>query len=273
VTDRHSHDERDIFDQGLAADVATLLNRRRALLLFGAAGAATVAGGAIASASDRTPAGNAVAACVPDIPQETAGPFPADGSNGPDVLTESGIVRRDVRPSFGGMTGLATGEPLLLNLTIEHGATCRPFAGAAVYMWQCDKDGKYTMYSIPNGDGLPDQNYLRGVQVADARGRLTFLTVFPGCYPGRWPHIHLELYPSVTAATTGGKPQTTSQLAMPPDECDKVYKTTPYAASAKVYPSVSLATDMVFADGYALQMPKFTGNPRAGYHAAITISI
>ena len=30
------------------------------------------------------------------IPEETGGPFPGDGSNGPDVLTENGVVRKDI---------------------------------------------------------------------------------------------------------------------------------------------------------------------------------
>lgn len=36
-----------------------------------------------------------------EVPDETAGPYPGDGSNGPNVLTESGIVRSDIRPGFG----------------------------------------------------------------------------------------------------------------------------------------------------------------------------
>ena len=31
-----------------------------------------------------------------EIPEETSGPYPGDGSNGANVLTESGIVRRDI---------------------------------------------------------------------------------------------------------------------------------------------------------------------------------
>ena len=31
-----------------------------------------------------------------EIPEETAGPYPGDGSNGVNVLTETGIVRSDI---------------------------------------------------------------------------------------------------------------------------------------------------------------------------------
>jgi protocatechuate 3,4-dioxygenase beta subunit len=61
-----------------------------------------------------------------------------------------------------------------------------PFAGVAVYVWQCDREGRYSMYS----EGAQDQNYLRGVQIADAEGRVRFTSIFPACYSGRWPHIH-----------------------------------------------------------------------------------
>ena len=37
-----------------------------------------------------------------EIPQETEGPYPADGSNGPTVLTSTGVVRSDIRSSFAG---------------------------------------------------------------------------------------------------------------------------------------------------------------------------
>ncbi len=47
------------------------------------------------------------------IPQETAGPFPGDGSNSAaNVLNQSAAVRNDIRSSFGGLTGTADGVPL-----------------------------------------------------------------------------------------------------------------------------------------------------------------
>ena len=53
------------------------------------------------------------------------------------------------------------------------------------------------MYS----QGVEDQNYLRGVQVADADGVVTFTSIFPACYAGRWPHIHFEVYPDQAGIT------------------------------------------------------------------------
>ena len=61
----------------------------------------------------------------------------------------------------------------------------------AVYLWSCTPEGRYSLYS----KGVTDQNYLRGVQAADADGWVTFTTIFPACYDGRWPHLHFEVYP------------------------------------------------------------------------------
>src|SRR4029453_3683681 len=52
------------------------------------------------------------------IPEETAGPYPGDGSNGVNVLTESGIVRSDITRSFGSASGVATGVPLTIRLKV-----------------------------------------------------------------------------------------------------------------------------------------------------------
>ena len=93
--------------------------------------------------------------------------------------------------------------PLTVNLQILDNANgCTPLAGAAVYMWHCDIDGRYSLYS----QAATDENYLRGVQEADSDGRVTFTSIFPAAYSGRWPHIHFEVYPSLTEATSAGTP-------------------------------------------------------------------
>src|SRR6186713_2316224 len=75
------------------------------------------------------------------IPNETAGPFPGDGSNGPSVLNQSGVVRSDIRSSFAGFSGVADGVPLVIQLTIVSASSCAVLAGRAVYMWHCDRPG------------------------------------------------------------------------------------------------------------------------------------
>src|SRR5262249_35439127 len=143
------------------------------------------------------------AATVPNgncnkVPEETAGPYPGDSSSGPNVLNQTGVVRSDIRSSFAGLSGTAAGVPLDIALTIVPASTCAPLGNAAVYLWHCDRAGLYSLYSA----GATNQNYLRGVQQADAAGTVRFTSIFPACYAGRWPHIHFEVYPSLAAAAS-----------------------------------------------------------------------
>ena len=226
----------------------------------------------IASATDATTASADTAAssatCTP-INEETAGPFPGDGSNGPNVLAESGIVRSDITSSFGTSTNVAAGVPTTVTLTIQDSANgCSALANAAVYIWHCDQDGLYSMYS----NGATDENYLRGVQETDADGRVTFKTIFPAAYSGRWPHMHFEVYSSLADATGGGSPIATSQLALPKDACDVVFASAGYEQSVRNFSQTSLSTDMVFSDdGAAHQIPATTGSVADGYTLQLTV--
>lgn len=101
--------DEELVDQGLGFDLGTLLSRRQALRAFGlgavAVGLAACGGG---QSSTSGPATATATTASGEIPDETAGPYPGDGSNGANVLTESGVVRSDIRSSFG--TGRATAE-------------------------------------------------------------------------------------------------------------------------------------------------------------------
>ena len=292
----------DHHDEGLAYDVGTILTRRRMLgLAVGAGAAAFLAAcgaddsGAAAAPTTATPstqpavqpsggpggpppggappggAGSAAAATtnadtgLSAVPEETAGPFPGDGSNGANALNQSGIVRSDIRSSFGSASGTADGVPVDLEMTIVDVATNKAVQGAAVYVWHCDAEGRYSMYS----NGVTDENYLRGVQVTDASGLVKFTSVYPACYSGRWPHIHYEVYPSVDAITSASNKVATSQLALPDDVNTAIYATSQYPGSAANYSRVSLATDMVFSDGTTNEVPTVSGSVSSGYKVAI----
>ncbi len=170
-----------LVDQGLQFDIATLMNRRGLLHLLGV-GAGTVALAACAptASSETTPtaasSASAASAELTEIPEETAGPYPGDGSNGADVLEQSGVVRSDIRSSFGTSTTTAEGVPMTLELTVlDLAGGGAGFAGVAVYVWHCTRDGGYSMYS----EGLTGENFLRGVQIADADGKVSFTSIFP----------------------------------------------------------------------------------------------
>jgi protocatechuate 3,4-dioxygenase beta subunit len=269
-------------DRGLSFDLSTLMSRRRALQLFAVGGLTTLVGcGASSSNSPGTTASTAAATTTAstggtttasgttsEIPEETGGPYPADGSNGVNVLTQSGIVRKDITASFGSASGTAEGVPLAIDLTIlDVSAGGTPLEGAAVYLWHCDRDGNYSLYS----SGVTGENYLRGVQASDANGKVSFASMFPGAYSGRWPHIHFEVYPSLAKATAAGSKMVTSQIALPEDACTLVYATSGYEQSVQNLAQTSLETDMVFSDGFSTQLATATGSPSQGM--AITLNV
>jgi protocatechuate 3,4-dioxygenase beta subunit len=257
-------------DRGLAFDMPKLISRRRALGVL-AGGLTTAALAACGGSSSPSSAGPATTASADgEIPDETAGPYPGDGSNGPDVLTESGVVRSDITKSFGDASGVAAGIPTTVELTLlDVAGGGNALAGAAVYAWHCNIDGHYSLYD----QDVAGENYLRGVQESDANGKVTFQTVFPGAYAGRWPHIHLEVYGSLDAATSAGSKLKTSQLALPKQACDLVYATSGYEQSITNLSQTSLDTDNVFSDGYASQLATTSGSVESGLGVRLNVGV
>jgi protocatechuate 3,4-dioxygenase beta subunit len=205
------------------------------------------------------------------VPDETGGPYPGDGSNGPNVLDDSGIVRSDITNSFGSSTTKAEGIPLTINLTVTDANNgYAAMEGAAVYLCHCDRDGQYSLYS----QGISDENYLRGVQATNASGTATFTSIFPAAYSGRWPHIHFEVCQSLARATSSGQIVKTSQIALPEAACKEVYATSGYEQSVSNLSRTSLTSDNVFGnDGGIHQLATVTGNAADGYVANLTIGV
>jgi len=278
----HTHDH----DHGLAHDLNTMLKRRRSLLWLAAGAAAApllACGGGgdddgtstTSTTGGSSSTGSSGTSTCSVIPEETAGPYPGDGSNSNssgvvNVLTLSGIVRSDIRTSIAGASGTAAGVPLTVTLTLVNtNSSCASLEGYAIYLWHCSREGLYSLYS----SGVTNQNYLRGVQSTDSNGQVTFTTIFPACYAGRWPHIHFEVYPSLVKATVATNKIKTSQIAMPEAECDTVFATTGYSASVSNFSQVSLSTDGVFSDGATLETPTISGSVSAGYAIALNVGV
>jgi protocatechuate 3,4-dioxygenase beta subunit len=275
---RHDDDSTiEDHDRGLSYDLPRLMSRRRAVgLLAGGIGTVVLAacGSSGKDAAGTTGGGpsseGATAGGATEIPDETAGPFPGDGSNGPNILAESGVVRRDITRSFGAASGVAEGVPATIAMTlldVAGGGT--PLAGAAVYLWHCDIDGRYSMYD----QGVAGENYLRGVQESDADGKVAFASIFPAAYVGRWPHIHFEVYESLDAATSAGSKLKTSQIALPAEACELVYATRGYERSAEGLDRTSLETDNVFSDGYAGQLATVSGTVERGFTIELNVGV
>lgn len=211
-----------------------------------------------------------------DFPEETNGPFPADGSNSngsggtANVLTDARIVRSDITTNLDG-SDQQPGIPMGLTMMLGSGGA--PLAGAAVYIWHCSRDGHYSVYSGGmNGGDYSDSTWFRGVQVTDASGAVTFETIFPGRYSGRATHVHFEVY----ADDTYSNLLLTSQIGFEDDDADAVYATDANYANSLRNPTYN-AQDMVFSDGDGSQITDL-GDPAstgvgAGLQATVAIAV
>lgn len=189
------------------------------------------------------------------------------------MLGLTGIVRSDIRTSLSPKSGTAAGVELTLTITLVNtNGGCAPLAGYALYIWHCTADGKYSLY------GDTTQNYLRGVQVTDASGQVTFTTIVPGCYSGRMPHIHVEVYASLSTATSYTNKLRTTQFAFDRSFSQAFYAAASgYGNSSANLAAITFASDMVFGDDTAAQLAASTltpaGSVSAGYTAAIKLGI
>ena len=190
---------------------------------------------------------------------ETDGPYPLYA-----ILTNSILTREDI-------TEGKTGVPLTLTITLEDLSNgCTPISGAGIYIWHCDKDGIYSGYATSTNAGSTTTTFLRGVQVTDSNGQVTFTTIFPGWYAGRITHIHAQVY--LNDSLVSGTAIATTQLAFPIDITTAVYNSSLYTKGQNTSVT-SFSADNVFSDGTSTEMLSLTGDTTSGYAATMTISI
>lgn len=200
-----------------------------------------------------TAAGGAAAGSCVVAAEETAGPYP----DRLGMLSNPAFFRRDIREG-------RSGAILNLTLTIANARNnCSPVANANVEIWQCDANGNYSEYAQPGYNGT-GQTFLRGLQTTDAKGNVTFTTVYPGWYAGRATHIHVKVY-------VNGAVVKTTQVAFPESITAEVYASGVYASKGQS--PTRNASDNVFADGTTTEMAGVSGSVSAGFDASLTIGI
>jgi protocatechuate 3,4-dioxygenase beta subunit len=230
-----------------------LLRRREAVLTLAGLGL-TGALGARASGVLGTPGAEAAAACVLS-PEVTEGPYWIDNN----------LTRRDITE---GRPGL----PLELVLAVQDAKTCTAIKGADVELWHCDAVGVYSGYESGSPGGrhaapTDSDRYLRGHQKAGADGRVRFLTIYPGWYRGRTPHIHLKVH-------VGGSVVHTGQLFFSEKTTGAVYRHAPYKSHGQ--PDTSHAEDMIYAQaGRSRATLKLArrSTGRQGYCGSVTLGV
>src|SRR5690606_17376172 len=163
----------------------------------------------------------------------------------------------------------AEGVPLELEIDLVETRSCAALSGCAVYLWQNDAAGAYSLYD------LPGENYLRGLQPADAQGRVRFTLIVPGCYGGRYPHCHFEVFAGIDAALNGERPLLVSQLAFPEAPCRGIYREDArYGDSLGNLDRLPIERDFVFGDTRAEgQLVAMEGEPAHGYTGTATVAL
>jgi protocatechuate 3,4-dioxygenase beta subunit len=190
---------------------------------------------------------------------ETDGPYPLYA-----ILTNSILTRADI-------TEGKTGIPLTLTITLEDLSNgCTPISGAGIYIWHCDKDGIYSGYATSTNAGSTSTTFLRGVQVTDGNGQVTFTTIYPGWYAGRITHIHAQVY--LNDSLVSGTAVATTQFAFPIATTAAVYATSLYTKGQNTSVT-SFSADNVFSDGTSTEMLALGGDTTNGYTATMTVSI
>lgn len=183
-------------------------------------------------------------ACGSTTPSETEGPYPTH--------SPASYAIKDIRSD-------RTGVQLTAKITIKK-ASGAVLSGALVDIWHCDKDGNYSEYG-----SLTSVHFLRGRQTTNTEGVAEFLTIFPGWYPGRAPHIHVHIYDA------SGNSLLVTQIAFPTDVCDTVYTTSSYYTKGKQ--DTSNASDNIFSDSLDCEMPTVAGSISGGYTLTHTITV
>jgi len=194
------------------------LARRQVLGILGT-GAGVVVAAAYLPKGARLLPDDATAGDLPACvvrPQLTEGPF----------FVDDGLLRSDIRvdPSDG---SVRPGALLTLDVVVSRldGAGCAPFPGVMVDVWHCDAAGDYSDVVAPGAD-TRGKKYLRGQQLTDADGRVRFVTIYPGWYPGRTVHVHFKLR---TEPTASSGLEYTSQLFFADTVSDAVFADGEYA--------------------------------------------
>nr|WP_068893195.1 intradiol ring-cleavage dioxygenase [Pedobacter panaciterrae] len=189
-----------------------------------------------------------------EAPSETEGPFP--------TKTPSGYVRSDI-------TDGRSGYKLTAKITITNSNNnCVPIAGALVDIWHCDAEGNYSEYG---GSGMQSTNYqsvhfLRGRQITDADGLVTFTSIFPGWYTGRATHIHVHVY------NAAGNSLKVTQIAFPEGSGTALAIVNGYKKGMSGY--TYNANDNVFSDDKNnSEVATVTGSIADGFNLTMKINV
>ena len=236
--------------------IGRVLTRREALAVLGSSGALLLLGSS-AGAGASLPGGPRYRCVV--RPASTAGPYYVDEKlNRSDIRSDptDGVVKQ--------------GALLVLTMNVSSivQGRCSPLKDAIVDLWQCDADGVYSDAEDPRYFNTVGKKFLRGYQVSDKEGVVTFTTIYPGWYPERTPHIHYKIRSPASARSAY---EFTGQIYFDEGLSDRVYARAPYARRGKR--TVSNLTDRLYnRDGGRQSMLNITP-VKDGYAARFDVAL
>lgn len=188
-----------------------------------------------------------------------------------NVWSVSNMLRRDIRHDLGGDGKAAPGLRLELKMNLElAGLSSRPKGGLAVYVWHCDAAGRYSVYDV-NGT-----TSLRGIGVTGSNGRVQFTTIYPGTYRGREPHIHFEVYPTLSSIRIPEKRLLLSRITFP-----EVISRAVYESHSTYRPSLEHFNALLFgkpekhdpSSKHSSRIASVSGSARKALRASISVQI
>jgi len=121
--------------------------------------------------------------------------------------------------------------------------------------------------------------FLRGIQLTDANGSVSFRTIFPGYYMGRTNHIHFKVRVDGRASGksyAAGHTSHVGQVFFPEDVATALMQHEPYSLH-RIHRTTQ-AEDEVFGDQHgelsiARIQPMSGGNPATGMRAELIASV
>lgn len=255
----------------------TYFTRRSALLAIGGAagaGALLSCGGGsddTTASSTSSTSTTSTSTTTTSTSSSTCAATP-EGEIGPYFVDDSatGFNRSDIRSDLDG-TETQTGIPLTLTITVQDSEnSCIGLQGAQVDIWHCNADGVYSAEDVEDTSGL---TWLRGYQVTDSAGQVTFTTIFPGWYAGRTTHIHLRVRSKYSEASSTSDGTNTTQVFFPQTTIDTINTSVaPYSSHGTN--STTNATDHVYTDETDGKMElTLSGDSTSGYLTSVTIDL
>jgi protocatechuate 3,4-dioxygenase beta subunit len=193
-----------------------------------------------------------------------------EGEEGPYFVADtlSGFFRSNITTNIDGSSP-QTGIPLNLNLYVyDSKSSCAAMQNVQVDIWHCNAEG---VYSDESSESTSGQTWLRGYQITDANGFVSFTTIIPGWYQGRTTHIHLRLRSTYDSSSTGGT--NTTQLFFSQTLIDTIDQSSSGYSTHGINNTTNAGDRVYTNQTLGENLMSLTGNTTDGYTTTFAIHL